>query len=657
MVQCVLCRRLFHLDCLKNGKPSTLVGDVFFDLTCASCSTDGSEICTRQHLSWLQAVYLTLYNLYSTSRGRKGYFRWREDICHFIDKHWQLLFPNKKKKNTWNSTVAGILSSGCPEYFKSGQKEFNKETGWWGLQENIAPSVKLTGTGSGSSRKRRGRAGVATGFGAKNRESQLTTEKSPRIPVQPLCADENVIELSVSEHKSPCDDLMAQLLSEEDMRELAEPTPEMDAFTSLFTAGYEDMDDTSSLFTGEEEKSELDFLDERTDRQEDTESLSSTATSEKSCKHPQSDSVQSEAKGKPVANNLTSLPQTIDSLVPVSEEREKELLLKINSYPKAVYHDPVARRFRRKLILRQIKRSKGLKLFDLDKTVSDAVTSTLRYQLTSDGFFPIENRDIVPSVTEDNSQRKLYKQRILKKSNSSSFGTTENVLDRFLAAPRMLPGSRPRTCSFLTRLIGGDSQTLYRPITSPYTSRILKPFIRRDYESRPLKLKLLQEIIAYSHRNDPGWKPTQVSPIDYCYVQPHHIPSVNAMCREFFWPGIDLSECLQYPDFSCVVLYKKFVIGFAFMVPDVNYNEAYISFVLVHPEWRRGGIGTYMIYHLIQTCMGKDVTLHVSVTNPAMLMYQKFGFKPEELIQEFYSRYLPQDSPQCRHAFFLRLRR
>lgn len=132
---------------------------------------------------------------------------------------------------------------------------------------------------------------------------------------------------------------------------------------------------------------------------------------------------------------------------------------------------------------------------------------------------------------------------------------------------------------------------------------------------------------------------------------------MNAMCQEFFWPGIDLSECLQYPDFSCIVLYKKFIIGFAFMVPDVKYNEAYISFVLVHPEWRRGGIGTYMIYHLIQTCMGKDVTLHVSVTNPAMLLYQKFGFKPEEFILDFYSRYLPEDSSQCRHAYFLRLRR
>ena len=30
--------------------------------------------------------------------------------------------------------------------------------------------------------------------------------------------------------------------------------------------------------------------------------------------------------------------------------------------------------------------------------------------------------------------------------------------------------------------------------------RALKPFIRRDYESRPLKLRLLQEIVAYPHR-------------------------------------------------------------------------------------------------------------------------------------------------------------
>ena len=38
----------------------------------------------------------------------------------------------------------------------------------------------------------------------------------------------------------------------------------------------------------------------------------------------------------------------------VSDEKEKDLLLRLNSCPKAVHHDPVARRFRRKLMLRQV---------------------------------------------------------------------------------------------------------------------------------------------------------------------------------------------------------------------------------------------------------------------------------------------------------------
>lgn len=55
--------------------------------------------------------------------------------------------------------------------------------------------------------------------------------------------------------------------------------------------------------------------------------------------------------------------------------------------------------------------------------------------------------------------------------------------------------------------------------------------------------------------------------------------------------------------------------------------------------------------------MGKDVTLHVSASNPAMLLYQKFGFKAEEYILDFYDKYYPLESSACRHAFFLRLRR
>ena len=36
------------------------------------------------------------------------------------------------------------------------------------------------------------------------------------------------------------------------------------------------------------------------------------------------------------------------------------------------------------------------------------------------------------------------------------------------------------------------------------------------------------------------------------------------------------------------------------MVPDVKQNEAYISFIFTHPEWRRAGMATFMLYHLIQ---------------------------------------------------------
>lgn len=36
------------------------------------------------------------------------------------------------------------------------------------------------------------------------------------------------------------------------------------------------------------------------------------------------------------------------------------------------------------------------------------------------------------------------------------------------------------------------------------------------------------------------------------------------------------------------------------MVPDVSYNEAYVSYIFTHPEWRGAGIAKFMLYHLIQ---------------------------------------------------------
>lgn len=42
-----------------------------------------------------QVVMLAMYNLSLEGSGRQGYFRWKEDICAFIEKHWTFLLGNR----------------------------------------------------------------------------------------------------------------------------------------------------------------------------------------------------------------------------------------------------------------------------------------------------------------------------------------------------------------------------------------------------------------------------------------------------------------------------------------------------------------------------------------------------------------------------------
>ncbi|KAH8419397.1 hypothetical protein KR222_010370 [Zaprionus bogoriensis] len=239
------------------------------------------------------------------------------------------------------------------------------------------------------------------------------------------------------------------------------------------------------------------------------------------------------------------------------------------------------------------------------------------------------------------------------------------ILDRYQLLELGNPDVRS---SFYARIMGSTEHELFQ---SPYTQRVLHPFIYRSQSIVPPWLRLMCELKHRVNKAHPSR-----STIDFCYVRPQHIPAVNALLQSVFWPGIDgeyavqltlvnsanlsifvVSDCLSYPDYSVVALYKKLVVGCGFLVPDVGYNEAYISFMAVRPNWQRSGIASFMLYHLIQTCMSKDITLHVSANNSAVMLYQKFGFKIEEVIVDFYDKYLPLDSKQSRNAFFLRLLR
>lgn len=709
---CDKCHKWIPSAQLRGEQPSYLKGDNFFKFICSDCAEDGKESFERMRLTWQQVVMLAMYNLSLEGTGRQGYFRWKEDICAFISRHWTFLLGSRKKTSTWWSTVAGCLSVGSPIFFRSGAQEFG-EPGWWKLVQNRPPTLRPEGEKSSAAslkakavskpsldpiitveglRKRGGRNPVENAMQLKEKRSRTQEAKEIRraqkeaagfldrsassTPMkmgrgvrrpEPYLEKGEVIDFSslsssdrtplTSPSPSPSPDFSApgtpashsatpSLLSEADLipdvmppQALFHDDEELDA-EGVIDPGMEYIPPPSlPLATGtimvrkklrpaELIKQELESEDEERGRdaeEDDGQDEGLLATRGRGAERRKI----LQDKGE----SCVSLPTPRYTFISLYEERM--LLHNLEACPQALAVTPQAKRLHRKLLVRQAKRERGLPLLDVDQAVSATLSLV-------GGMY--------------GAQGGLASHRA---SGEEKYRTTSQdlrILDRFQSSVSIRKGFYQTTVSFWHRLMGSDAY-LDQNIKSPYTSRVLKPYIRRDYESRPLKLRLLSEVRAYPHRKDPSWVPEPDAPIDYCYVRPNHIPSVNSMCQDIFWPGIDLSECLQYPDFSVVVLYKKVVVGFGFMVPDVKYNEAYISFLLVHPEWRRAGIATFMIYHLIQTCMGKDVTLHVSASNPAMLLYQKFGFKTEEYTLDFYDKYYPVDSKECRHAFFLRLRR
>ena len=56
-----------------------------------------------------------------------------------------------------------------------------------------------------------------------------------------------------------------------------------------------------------------------------------------------------------------------------------------------------------------------------------------------------------------------------------------------------------------------------------------------------------------------------------------------------------VTESLEYPEFSVIAMYKRLVVGVALMTPT-----GYISYFLVHPDFRQSNIGSIMLFFLIQ---------------------------------------------------------
>lgn len=651
---CERCHKCLTTAQLRGDAPSFLKGDNFFKFVCAECSDDGRESFERMRLTWQQVVMLAMYNLSLEGSGRQGYFRWKEDICAFIGRHWTFLLGTRKRTSTWWSTVAGCLSVGSPAFFRSGAQEFG-EPGWWKLVHNrppilrpeveraaktkvIKPCADPTITVEGL-RKRGGKNPVEKAMQLKEKRCRTQEAKEIRraqrdghAPKAPKSSAPKAPRSKRPPDKAEVMDFSS--MSSSDRTPLTSPSPSPSLLSEADL--IPDAMPPQALFHDDVEAEPESLIDPGMEYVPP----SSALIGRKKPHPPSCAPIKREAESEEEEPEKRAPKPAVQSepgggasrpprCIPIGPYEERLLLRRLEACPLALAVTPSAKRLRRKLLLRSEKRNRGLSLLDIDRAVN-LVGGVYSAQM-----------GVVSAVGG---------------AKHRASGGETRILDRFQGPGLGRLSSSPSPMSFLNRILGHDPG-LNQSFSSPYTTRVLRPYIRRDFESRPVKLRLLQEIRAFGHRSDPAWTPDPDSPIDYSYIRPSHIPVINAMCHSSFWPGVDLSECLQYPDFTVVALYKKVLVGFGVMVPDVKYNQAYVSFLLVHPEWRRAGIGTFMVYHLIQTCMGKDVSLHVSASNPAMLLYQKFGFKAEEYILDFYDKYYPPESRECRHAFLLRLRR
>ncbi|KAJ2076988.1 transcription factor, contains a PHD finger motif, partial [Coemansia sp. S100] len=137
---------------------------------CLKC-TGGQERFKRYHLSWVDVVHITLFNLThnpsarpnnASSRARaddpmgqfsssehgpqeygdsRVYFHYKADVAKFIDQHWSY-FWTKSRGETWINSASSALSTNSTENvpedgrFESGKAKYNKN-GMWALTDDL----------------------------------------------------------------------------------------------------------------------------------------------------------------------------------------------------------------------------------------------------------------------------------------------------------------------------------------------------------------------------------------------------------------------------------------------------------------------------------------------------------------------------------------
>lgn len=205
------------------------------------------------------------------------------------------------------------------------------------------------------------------------------------------------------------------------------------------------------------------------------------------------------------------------------------------------------------------------------------------------------------------------------------------ILDRPLvhADPAIVtPLATPRAISTVNPQV---LDALYAIKTTPYEHSFLSRVggfqpprapdpIAVDWETRSPWMDLMADVREHYSLMHPGREQPEetIAPITYVSLQPCHLDQIHDLLARTFWEGINVSDSLQYSPEKCTVVatYKQLVVGAALLSSP---QETYITYLAVRAGWENAHIATSMLYHLITLNPNKDITLHVSINNPAMV--------------------------------------
>ncbi|KAJ3102981.1 Cysteine-rich protein 2-binding protein [Physocladia obscura] len=604
--QCGSCKELFNGD-----ERRILLGDSFYTFTCRACG-GGEERFERMALTWLQLVHLVLFHLSAVDKlnvpqQEQRWFAWKDDICAFIDANWDWLCVGRTRSPTWPNTIAKELST-HPLIFLSG-KNYGVKSGWALADPSQPPdaSIKAQKQLSVPKKKQSLRADSAS----KNidGDSPSTDDVKSDFALIPNIEEDHI--------NGPSLQIKSQRRQRKikDERKIKEEPQSTDP-DAIQPPNYISTDAAISN----------NILSQTTPIS--TITLPKVVTimpkgSKSPAKRSYSDNVESTLSAAPESNTFKE--PRLRHLTP----SESYILIQKCTSSLQISHNPTISRLRRRLLLLQAHKLRQIRRLDLDAIASRSI------------------KDYRP---DPEPMERFLDQKLLTRYDLDSdmkpvvvFGKQDMAFERCIAArieniKKYKITNIPAPFSFQSKILGNPhfahTLTSQGPWISVYTGNALKPFIWRDSGSiwRAPRFRLLNFIRGLKFNDDINDAADSIPPalsVDYVYFQRIHLEQVNEMLSTQFWPGIDVTEHLNRPDFSVVALYKRIVIGCAFIMPD-----GYISYIMVRPGWQRAGIARFMLYHLLQTVApyGKDCTLHVSANNKAMMLYQSFGFKAEEFI-------------------------